>query len=96
MKSMFTNDFVMDGTKYITADIALHGSDKFVVFVWSGWKIIDCIITDKCEAPEVEKLLKETANKYGVQRNNITYDADGSYSSFCLLVYLHLTTEVHQ
>ena len=77
MKSMFTNDFVKDGTKYITADIALHGSDKFVVFVWSGWKIIDCIITAKCEAPEVEKLLKETATKYGVQRNNITYDADG-------------------
>lgn len=77
MRSMFTNTFVESGKKYITADIALHGSDKFVLFVWDGWKIIDCIITEKCEAPEVEKLLKNTAQKYSVQRSNIVYDADG-------------------
>jgi hypothetical protein len=77
MKAMFTNDFIKGGQKYITADIALHGSDKFVLFVWDGWIIIDCIIVDKCEAPEVEKIIKDTANRYNVQRNNITYDADG-------------------
>lgn len=77
MESMFTNTFVKGGDKYITADIALHGSDKFVIFVWDGWRIIDYIRTDKCEAPEVEKLLKDTAEKYNVQRHNITYDADG-------------------
>lgn len=79
MKSMFTNNFLKDenAEKYITADIALHGSDKFIIFVWEGWTIIDCIVTEKCEAPEVEKLLKDTAEKYKVQRHNIAYDADG-------------------
>jgi len=77
MRSMFTNTFVKGGQKYITADIALHGSDKFVVWVWDGWKVIDCIITSKCEAPEVEKLLKDTAEKYKVPRHHIAYDADG-------------------
>jgi hypothetical protein len=77
MQSFFTNNFVKGGQKYITADIALHGSDKFVLFVWDGFIIIDCIIVDKCEAPEVEKIIKDAANKYNVQRNNITYDADG-------------------
>ena len=65
------------GIKYITADIALHGSDKFVVYVWDGWTIIENIVVDKCEAPEVEKLLKSLAIKYEVGRSNITYDADG-------------------
>ena len=77
MRNMWTNKHAKRGKKYITADIALHGSDKFVVLVWDGWVVIDCIIIDKCEAPEVEKLLKDTAEKYGVGRSNITYDADG-------------------
>lgn len=77
MRSMFTNDFIEDGIKYITADIALHGSDKFVLIVWSGWKIIELNIIDKCEAPEVEAFIKSKAQEHEVQRANITYDADG-------------------
>ena len=73
MKDMFTNTFVEDGTKYITADIALHGSDKFVCLVWSGWKIIDSYIVDKIEANKVERFLKELAEKHNVARSNITY-----------------------
>lgn len=78
MKSMWTNSHVKKtGRRYITADIALHGSDKFVVFVWDGWVIIDCIIVDKCDAKQVEELLKATAEKYEVGRSDIVYDADG-------------------
>lgn len=77
MNNMFTNTHAKTGQRYITADIALHGSDKFVVIVWDGWVIIDFIVVGKCDAPEVEKLLKETAEKYAVGRSNITYDADG-------------------
>ena len=78
MRSFWTNEFLrVKGVKYITADIALHGSDKFRILVWEGWNVIKHISIDKCEAPEVEKLLKETATKYNVMRSNITYDADG-------------------
>lgn len=77
MKSMFTNTFVEVGINYITADIALHGSDKFVLIVWSGWQILEINIIDKCEAPEVETFIKAKAEEYNVQRGNITYDADG-------------------
>jgi hypothetical protein len=77
INNMWTNTHVVRGKRYITADIALHGSDKFVVIVWDGWDIIDFIVIDKCEAPEVEMLLKDTAEKYSVGRSNITYDADG-------------------
>ena len=77
MENLWTNTHSEKGVRYITADIALHGSDKFQLYVWDGWVIIDAITVDKCEAPEVEKLLKDTAEKYGVGRNKIAYDADG-------------------
>jgi hypothetical protein len=77
IQSMFTNTYVEEGERYITADIALHGSDKFVVIVWSGWKVISFEEIDKCDAPEVERLLKARAETFKVQRSNITYDADG-------------------
>lgn len=77
ISAFWTNDFVKEGEKYITADIALHGSDKFIIFVWSGWQIIHFESIDKCEANEVEVKLKSIAEKFNVQRTNITYDADG-------------------
>ena len=77
MKDLWTNTHVKGGNKYITADIALHGSDKFIVFVWEGFRIIDYKEVAKCDADEVERLLKDTAEKHKVGRSNIVYDADG-------------------
>lgn len=77
IQSLFTNSHAVTGTKYITADIALHGSDKFCVAVWDGWRVIDFTEVAKCEAPEVEALLKAKAESFGVMRANIAYDADG-------------------
>jgi hypothetical protein len=77
MLSMFTNTYVTDGDRFLTADIALHGSDKFVIIIWSGFKVIHFEEIDKCDADEVERLLKARAEQYKVQRTNITYDADG-------------------
>ena len=74
---LFTNDHVAEGDKYITADIALHGSDRFVLGVWSGFILIDLVVIDKCDATEVERVIKETAKKHSVQRSHIAYDADG-------------------
>jgi len=77
MQNLWTNTHAERGCKYITADIALHGSDKFQIYVWDGWVIVDSITVDKCDAQEVELLLKATAEKWKVGRTNIVYDADG-------------------
>lgn len=77
IESLWTNTYVPAGDKFITADIALHGSDSFVVLVWHGLRIIDETTISKCDAEEVEKLLKSKAEQFGVMRSNITYDADG-------------------
>ena len=77
INNLWTNSFVEKGTRYITADIALHGSDKFIVIVWDGFRIIDYTEVDKCDAKQVEELLKIKAEKLQVSRSNIVYDADG-------------------
>jgi hypothetical protein len=77
INDLFTNNHVKGGNRYITADIALHGSDKFIIFVWEGFRIIHFVEIDKCEANEVTELIKKIATKYNVGRSNITYDADG-------------------
>lgn len=77
INDLFTNNHVTGKDRYISADIALHGSDKFVLIVWQGFKIIHFKMVDKCEADEVERLLKRTAEEWKVGRSNIVYDADG-------------------
>jgi len=77
LEDCFTNDFVVSGQRYISADIALHGSDRFVVVVWSGF-IVEAIYTiDKCDAKQAEEFIKSKANEWSVPQRNIVYDHDG-------------------
>lgn len=81
LSNVFTNNFIEEGReRYITADIALHGSDKFVICLWHGWvlKLVQSI--DKCDADEVTAFLKEASRLWRVPLTNIVYDADGSGS----------------
>lgn len=75
---MFNNLYKVDGNgRYITADIALKGSDKFVVGVWYGFELVDIAVMDKSDGKEVVDLISELAKKHSVPNSNIAYDADG-------------------
>ena len=75
--NLFTNSFVQEGDKYLTADLAFQGSDLFVIWIWSGLRIIDYKIIDKSTGKEIEDTIKQMAEKHRVPRNNIIYDSDG-------------------
>lgn len=75
--NLYTNSFVAGGDKYLTADIAGEGSDRFVVTYWNGWRAEKIYVFKKLKAPEVEAKLKELAELHQVTRSNIIYDADG-------------------
>lgn len=77
IESLWTNAHVKGNERYIIADIALHGSDKFVIGVWEGLRLIHYKEVDKCDADEVEQMLKGLAEQFQVKRSNIAYDADG-------------------
>lgn len=78
LQNAFTNSFIQKtGQKYISADIALQGSDKFVVCVWNGFVLEKIYSIAKCTAKEAEMFLRQKAEYYMIPRGNIVYDHDG-------------------
>jgi len=75
--SMFTNDHVMGGTKYISADLAMQGRDKFIAGHWDG--LIGHVDIDMAKATgkSIELSLKQLKNEECVMNTNIVADADG-------------------
>ena len=63
--------------KYITADIAMKGSNKLVVGYWEGMELVDIEIMDKSDGKQVIDLINRMAQKYSVENRYICYDADG-------------------
>jgi len=74
---IFTNQFRNQGNKYITADIALKGSDLLIAFAWNGFVIEDVEIIDKSKSDVVIEKLKDLAERNEVPERNIVYDDDG-------------------
>ena len=62
---------------YITADIAMKGSNKLVVGYWEGFELMDIEIMDKSDGMEVIQLINKVAQKYNVENRYICYDSDG-------------------
>jgi len=81
LRDLFTNDFIDNGKsasdKYLTADIALEGSDKFVIGIWWGWRLKKVVSVDKSDGKEVLNLILKLAKEWGVPHSNICYDSDG-------------------
>jgi len=74
---VFSNSFVGKGKKYITADIALEGSDKFIVIIWEGYRIVAIYEYPTTTGKQVLDHIKEKARMHGVPNSHIVVDADG-------------------
>lgn len=77
IQDIFTNSFVEGGKMYISADIARFGSDKMVIMVWSGFKVIEVFSMAKSSINQIIDNIKRLANKYKVPLSNIIADEDG-------------------
>ena len=75
--SCFSNEHVPSGQRAITADIAMQGSDKFVIIVWEGFRAIEIKSISKSDGPKVEQTIRDTANRHAVPKHRIVFDADG-------------------
>jgi len=76
-KETFNNSTVPGGNKYLTCDIALKGSDLFVIMVWDGFRLIDVHTMAKSDGPEIIEAIKSLASRYSIPNANIAYDSDG-------------------
>jgi len=77
IQNIFTNDFVPFGDYFISADIARFGSDKMVINVWSGFRVVEIYTLTKSSVTETAKAIKDLATKYKVPLTNIIADEDG-------------------
>lgn len=66
-----------EGKKALTCDIAMHGSDRFVMHAWSGLILKEITVLTKRDAKAIEDIIRGKALEHEVQRHNIAYDADG-------------------
>jgi phage terminase large subunit len=77
IQNIFTNDFVASGEAFISADIARFGSDKMVINVWQGFRVVEIYTLAKSSITETAKAIKDLSIKYKVPLTNIIADEDG-------------------
>ena len=75
--NLWTNDFIEQGQRYISADIARFGGDKTVICLWYGLRIEKIITIDRGPLTEVINLINKLSNDHGVPMNSIVIDDDG-------------------
>lgn len=73
----FANDSVKGGGKYISADLAMSGRDRFVAAYWDG-NIAHIEIDElKATGRSIERDLRKLMVRKGVYNSNVVSDADG-------------------
>lgn len=75
---LFANDRVKEThEKYISADLAMQGRDKFIASYWKGNVCRIAIDKDKSSGKEIENDLKALIRNHGVYNSRVVADADG-------------------
>jgi hypothetical protein len=77
IQNIFTNEFVESGDMFISADIARYGSDKMVILVWSGFRVIEIFSLDKSSITQTAEAIKSLMLKHKVPISNVIADEDG-------------------
>jgi len=77
IQNIFTNEFVDSGDMFISADIARYGSDKMVILVWSGFRVIEIFSLDKSSITQTAEAIKSLMLKHKVPISNVIADEDG-------------------
>ena len=68
---------IFKNERFISADIATEGSDKFIVGVWEGHCLIDLLTMDKSNGKEIVDNIKDFSRAYNIPNDKIIYDSDG-------------------
>ena len=77
IQNIFTNEFVPSGEAFISADIARFGSDKMVVCVWQGFRVVEIFTLAKSSITETVQAIKDLSFKYKIPMSNVIADEDG-------------------
>lgn len=79
---LFENAYVSRAKTYMTCDLAFEGADKFVVGIWSGFRLERIFSYEKTDGPEVYNIIKRLAKQFRVPSNHIIIDTGGTGNPF--------------
>jgi hypothetical protein len=75
---VFTNEHVKTtGNRYISADIAMQGRDKFIAGVWDGFVCDVAVSEDKSTAKGITATITKLMDRYSIGHSRLIADADG-------------------
>lgn len=63
--------------KYMSIDVARFGTDRSVIFIWSGLVVVDCKIYTKLSTTELSSEIKDLIRSHGIHPMNVIVDSDG-------------------
>lgn len=74
---MFTNSFVPEGRKCITADIARQGKDYTRIATWNGFQLIKTVSLERNLITEAATEIKTLSNIHSIPMSQVLVDEDG-------------------
>lgn len=77
LQDTFTNSYVVQGTKYITCDVARLGADKSVIILWNGLRAEKIVSIDKNTIPEIVYKINDLKNANQIPNSKVVIDQDG-------------------
>jgi phage terminase large subunit len=77
INNMFSNIYAENGNKRIVSDIARYGSDRAIITVWEGWRLIEYITFDISSTEQIKNAINALRIKHSVQLSDILCDEDG-------------------
>jgi len=75
--SVFENNHLKGGRKYITADIARMGSDKAVILVWDEYIVIEVVTFDVSKTTDIQAAILALRVKHQIPTMRVVADEDG-------------------
>jgi len=77
LQDMFSNNYVEQGNKIITCDVARFGNDKTIICLWNGLRLERIIKFDKSSVKQVVEEIEELCLKHSIPNSKVVIDQDG-------------------
>ncbi len=79
IEAIFTNDHLdkQPNEHIIICDVARYGSDRAIITVWQGMKMVDVIIFKTSATTDIQRAINALRAKYKVPLYNVLVDDDG-------------------
>lgn len=75
--NMFENIQPVEGSYYLSVDVARLGKDKTIILLWKGLHIINIYELDISKVNETVDLINKIREEYKIIKKNIIIDSDG-------------------